>query len=62
MIIEGMNTPEGKAAEAAYRAKNRAVCCTSCDSLGRAFMFCQCGSFLLPTASKPVQINMPCWC
>jgi hypothetical protein len=62
MIIEGMNTPEGRAAEAKYRAANRVALCNECGSLGRAFCWCQCGSFLLPAISKPVQVALPCWC
>jgi hypothetical protein len=62
MIIEGIETEAGKAAEAAYRAKNRATGCPNCGALGKAFMPCLCGSFLLPAISKPLQITLPTWC
>lgn len=61
MKITGMDTQQGRDAEAAYRKANRATVCESCDGIGRAFCFCRCESFLIP-ACKPLQLTLPTWC
>ena len=55
--ITGMNTPQGRAAEFAYRRRHQAVGCPNCDRIGTANTTCPCGTALQPY--KPQEIQLP---
>lgn len=57
IAIDGMNTPQGRAAEFMYRCATQAVGCPNCDRIGKANTTCPCGTALQPY--KPQEIQLP---